>query len=149
MAVAHPALISYTPSAAAEHEYGRLLRDEEAFECMYGLQQEHALAPRESAAGPGAGGAAKKPPPTPAYVAGGAKRLMRVSAELAALPSLAVHWASSILARQDSASMDVLRVAITGPAGASWRPPGGGAGLRSLPPLTHRLGASASRQGSL
>ena len=148
VAVAHPALISYTPSAAAEREYVRLLRDEEAFECMDGLQQEHALAPRESV-GPGAGGAAKKPPPTPAYVAGGAKRLMRVSAELAALPSLAVHWASSILARQDSASMDVLRVAITGPAGASWRPPGGGAGLRSLPPLAHRLGASASRQGSL
>jgi hypothetical protein len=54
---------------------------------------------------------------------GGAERLLRVSAELAALPSLAVHWESSILlAQMDGDS--VLRVAITGPAGA-WLPAGG------------------------
>jgi len=49
--------------------------------------------------------------------ASGRKRLLKVAADLSTLPSLAVHWASSILARQDTASMDVMRAAMTGPAG--------------------------------
>jgi len=44
------------------------------------------------------------------------KRHMRVAAEMANLPSLAVYYASSILVRQDEASMDFLQAAVLGPA---------------------------------
>lgn len=44
------------------------------------------------------------------------KRHMRVSAEMANLPSLAINYPSSILVRQDEASIDFLRALITGPA---------------------------------
>jgi len=54
----------------------------------------------------------------PATAGASMKRHMRVSAEMANLPSLAVNFASSILVRQDETSMDFLRACITGPSGA-------------------------------
>ncbi|KAA0162414.1 hypothetical protein FNF31_03213 [Cafeteria roenbergensis] len=44
------------------------------------------------------------------------KRLMRVATELSALPTTALEWASSVLARSDEARMDLVRVAVLGPA---------------------------------
>ena len=52
----------------------------------------------------------------PASSSSSMKRHMRISAEMANLPSLAVHFASSILVRQDEGNMDYLRALLTGPA---------------------------------
>ena len=43
------------------------------------------------------------------------KRHMRVAAEMANLPTLAVNYPSSILVRQDESSIDYLRALMTGP----------------------------------
>jgi len=48
------------------------------------------------------------------------KRLMRVSAEMANLPDLAVFWDSSILVRTDEGSMDLMRAYIVGPPGTPY-----------------------------
>jgi hypothetical protein len=73
-----------------------------------GLAGIHVLAAQRTSGGGGGG-------------AGGGSsssmsRMMRVSAEMSSLPSLAVHWASSILVRQDASSMDLMRAAMVGPA---------------------------------
>ena len=87
-------------------EYEHFLR-EQAYDTMDGLTKQHCLAQAAGlgrGAGAGGGGAASM------------NRLMRVSAEMSNLPTLACHWASSILVRQDESSMDVMRAAMTGPA---------------------------------
>lgn len=48
------------------------------------------------------------------------KRLMRVSAEMANLPDLAIFWDSSILVRTDESSMDLMRAYILGPPGTPY-----------------------------
>jgi hypothetical protein len=102
--VAATGSITYRPADGDVRAYEFILRDE-AFASMDGLRAQHALVGVGAAAG-GAGAASTS-----------MKRMVRVAAELSNLPSLAVHWASSILARQDTASMDVMRAAMTGPAG--------------------------------
>ena len=77
-------------------EYEATLR-EQAYDTMDDLVAHHVLAAaaglgRGGGGGAGGGGAASM------------NRLMRVSAEMSSLPTLACHWASSILVRQDSAS---------------------------------------------
>jgi len=65
----------------------------------------------------------------------GRKRLLKVAADLSTLPSLAVHWASSILVRYDAAAMDVMRAYITGPEGTPYQ--GGFFGVDLVLPGTY------------
>ena len=85
--------LAYAAPGPLRAEYEGLLR-EEAFGEMQGLRATHACVA-------GNGGAA-------AYLGGGGggggssmRRHMRVSAEMSSLSSLAVHWGSSVLVRQD------------------------------------------------
>ena len=91
--------VSYVPPAPLIAAYESAMRDG-AFDTMDGLAKRHVYAAQSAKAG----------------VAGSMHRMMRVSAEMAALPSLAVHWASSILVRQDKNTMDLMRAAMIGPA---------------------------------
>ena len=84
--------LAYRAPAPLVAEYEHLLRDE-AFGELADLRATHYAT--KKAGGAAGGGAA----------AGGSsmKRHMRVSAEMSALSSLAVHWGSSVLVRQDPA----------------------------------------------
>jgi len=110
--------ISFKVPPASERDYIALLKDE-AFATLAGLRAEHAFGPSHGGAGHhgGHGGAAAAAAAAAAASSSGTsmKRHMKVSAELASMTSLAVHWGSSVLARTDEASMDLMRALIVGP----------------------------------
>ena len=93
------ARVAFSPSDEAVAEYKRRMRPH-AFAMVPRLAAAHAF--RKSAAQ----SASRKQ----------LKRLMRVATELSALPTTALEWASSVLARSDEARMDLVRVAVLGPA---------------------------------
>jgi hypothetical protein len=106
-----------------ERDYIALLK-EEAFTTLAGLRAEHAYGHAHGGAGHHGGGgggghysAALAAAAAAAAASSGTsmKRHMKVSAELASMTSLAVHWGSSVLVRTDEASMDLMRAIIVGP----------------------------------
>ncbi len=122
----HRLTLPATPPAVVA-EYEAALRAE-AYASMAGLEATHAYHNHTyshagaGGAGVGGGGGGGGGPAHPVTAAGQSmKRRMRVAAEMSSLPSLAVHWASSILIRADSANMDVMRAAMIGPMGACVR----------------------------
>lgn len=106
--------VAFEPPADVVGAYEATMRDE-AYNTVDGLRATHyhghpgssGSGSAGAGAGAGAGGVAG---------ASSMKRHMRVSAEMANLPSLAVNYPSSILVRQDEASIDFLRAMMTGPA---------------------------------
>jgi len=81
-----------------EREFKAMMR-EETFTTVDDLAKSHVYG--AAFAGGGAGGSSMK-------------RHMKVTTEMASLPSLAVHWASSIAVRADETSIDLMRAVITG-----------------------------------
>jgi hypothetical protein len=109
------ARVDYTPPEDTVQAYEALLR-EEAYNTVAGLKAGHYYA---KGGAHGSSGAAASSAAAASGGGGGAssmKRHMRVSAEMANLPSLAVNYPSSILVRQDEGSIDYLRALMTGPA---------------------------------
>ena len=113
----------YRAPEALQRRYVQAMRGE-AYDELEDLQAEHAaLADVGPAFRSVADGAV------------GRKRLLKVAADLSTLPQLAVHWASSILVRYDSAAMDVMRAYITGPEGTPYQ--GGFFGVDLVLPGTY------------
>jgi hypothetical protein len=94
--------LDFKPPAAEVAVYEAELR-EEAYNSVEGLAKGHAYA---------AGAPATTATSSMGAGASSMRRHMRVAAEMAALPSLAVHWASSVLVRSDEESMDTMRAII-------------------------------------
>jgi ubiquitin-protein ligase len=106
--------VAYAPPADVVAAYETLMRDE-AYNTVENLAATHYF--REGGAARRAGAAAAGGAASAAGAgASSMKRHMRVSAEMANLPTLAVNYPSSILVRQDESSIDYLRALMTGPA---------------------------------
>jgi hypothetical protein len=108
------ARVDYTPPEDTVAAYEALLR-EEAYNTVSGLKAGHYYA-KGAAAAHGSSSSAGAASSGGGGGASSMKRHMRVSAEMANLPSLAVNYPSSILVRQDEGSIDYLRALMTGPA---------------------------------